>query len=527
MPRRARAAIEPLELRRLLSAAFTLDPTWGTGGFTTKPADTAALDAVDDLAVGADGSVVSIASGAGDQVIRYTAAGTVDNSFGISGRFILSFDANAIAVQPDGKILVAGNNTILRLKTNGDVDGDFGAGGILALDSAGAFITSAEDIVVNPTTGGITLLRSATVNGAGSAPEAVITHIKSTGNLDSAFAGSGTSVFRIPSLAAGITNLEALALTPDGQMLIGGTGLSFAQITVARVSDVGVVDGGFKINLATTIDTTLDAITADPTTGDTLLLTHTPIAVAGPTVTQFDSTGAQQGAFTIAPLHATDSATAIAARGGASVVVGFQPYAIARLASNQIAPGVFLGPDKILTVNGTLASDNILINRSNTQLRITRNGARTFVDRANVTGITIAGRDGDDALTVTVDIPTTVTGDAGNDTITTAGGNDVLSGGDGNDFLGAGGGKDVLLGGVGADQLYGGSGNDKLAGEGGKDRLFGGSGNDQIDGGAGDDKLYGESGNDKLFGGRGNDLLDGGSGDDQFFPGEGTDTVMS
>jgi hypothetical protein len=65
-------------------------------------------------------------------------------------------------------------------------------------------------------------------------------------------------------------------------------------------------------------------------------------------------------------------------------------------------------------------------------------------------------------------------------------------------------GSDSLLGGGGPDKLIGGPGNDRLAGRAGDDLIFGGPGNDSILGGAG---------NDVLRGGPGNDMIEGGSGE--------------
>jgi hypothetical protein len=68
-------------------------------------------------------------------------------------------------------------------------------------------------------------------------------------------------------------------------------------------------------------------------------------------------------------------------------------------------------------------------------------------------------------------------------------------------------GRDTLLGGSGPDKLIGGDGNDKLAGRGGDDLLFGGGGNDEILGGSGDDVIRGGGGRDTLVGGSGENVI--------------------
>ena len=96
--------------------------------------------------------------------------------------------------------------------------------------------------------------------------------------------------------------------------------------------------------------------------------------------------------------------------------------------------------------------------------------SKTFASGVN--GVSITGGNGNDAITVSqnVPIPATIHGGAGND---------------------------VIEGGGGADQIYGDAGNDVLFGGGGEDSINGGSGNDSLDGGPGADQLYGGGGSDK------------------------------
>ena len=67
-------------------------------------------------------------------------------------------------------------------------------------------------------------------------------------------------------------------------------------------------------------------------------------------------------------------------------------------------------------------------------------------------------------------------------------------------------GNDTLIGGSGPDKLIGGEGNDKVAGRGGSDLLYGGPGNDELLGGAGNDVLRG-GGTDVMNGGSGHNTL--------------------
>lgn len=79
-------------------------------------------------------------------LLRLTANGALDNSFGSSGKVLTSFGPNdetlnSVALQPDGKIVAVGNaqwgtyfdTAALRLNTNGTLDGSFGSGGKLRI----------------------------------------------------------------------------------------------------------------------------------------------------------------------------------------------------------------------------------------------------------------------------------------------------------------------------------------------------------------------------------------------------------
>lgn len=68
-------------------------------------------------------------------------------------------------------------------------------------------------------------------------------------------------------------------------------------------------------------------------------------------------------------------------------------------------------------------------------------------------------------------------------------------------------GRDTLIGGSGADKLIGGEGNDKLAGRGGDDLIYGGGGNDELLGGPGNDVLRGGEGSDTVLGGPGENVV--------------------
>ncbi len=145
--------------------------------------------------------------------------------------------------------------------------------------------------------------------------------------------------------------------------------------------------------------------------------------------------------------------------------------------------------------------------------------------RALVRSISIRGGDGDDQLSNSSNMPVSLYGQGGNDTLNGGSANDTIRGGDGNDILRGGGGDDSVLGEAGNDELYGNDGNDRVDGGEGDDRIRGGEGDDVLFGGNGRDQLLGESGSDTLVGGELRDYLYGGLGNDILRGGDGNDVL--
>jgi Ca2+-binding RTX toxin-like protein len=90
---------------------------------------------------------------------------------------------------------------------------------------------------------------------------------------------------------------------------------------------------------------------------------------------------------------------------------------------------------------------------------------------------------GDDKARVTpeVEIPVSMRGGPGRDTLVGGSGDDKLNGGDGGDKLIGRDGDDLLIGGAASDNMFGGRGNDVLRGGFGLDYLSGGPGQNRLE----------------------------------------------
>src|SRR6516165_699546 len=118
--RRMRFAVESLEGRVLMSGlpAGALDPRFGMGGIV-RTAFAVGGETANAVALQPDGKIVVVGgqgtlSGASWVVTRYNSDGSLDATFGNGGEVVMPFPASqvgaalSVLIQPDGKIVVGG-----------------------------------------------------------------------------------------------------------------------------------------------------------------------------------------------------------------------------------------------------------------------------------------------------------------------------------------------------------------------------------------------------------------------------------
>jgi uncharacterized delta-60 repeat protein len=153
-------------------------------------------------------------------LVRYTATGQLDSTFGTNGRVVTDVGThfqdfgNAVALQSDGKVVVVGSSGndfgMSRYDADGSLDATFGTGGKVRTDILGA--DEAHAVIVQ-SDGKIVVAGDA--NGFG------IARYLSNGALDPTFAGDGTTTIRFSQ--SGTDRGAAVAVQADGRYIVAGT----------------------------------------------------------------------------------------------------------------------------------------------------------------------------------------------------------------------------------------------------------------------------------------------------------------
>jgi len=233
-----------------------LDSSFGTLGTQTTDFG-GGNDSANALAIQSDGKIVVVGASVGSissdfAVARYLPDGQLDAVFGDHGKVVTDFGgdevANAVAIQADGKIVVAGTRTRLggsdfvlaRYGTDGTLDPSFDGDGKRVSDIDGDDFAQALAIQAD----GKIVVGGTRTNSNGSAFSLV--RYNPDGSFDTTFNGNGKRLTRFGGDDLG----QGVAIQADGKIVLAGTrtnstGSSFA---LARFNPDGSFDTGFNGN---------------------------------------------------------------------------------------------------------------------------------------------------------------------------------------------------------------------------------------------------------------------------------------
>lgn len=180
------------------------------------------------------------AGGTSGFVLRLTSSGALDTTFSEDGSTsVLTGRIWGMARQSDGKIIVVGeSNTehffVARLNADGSPDGTWDTDGVTEAGPAGH--ADAEAVAIQ-SDGKIVAVGSA--GDAYTNDYAIARYNSSDGGLDASFSGDG-----IASQSVGNFDVaDSVAIQPNGSVLVGGQ--EFGSFAVTRFLATGVLDSGF------------------------------------------------------------------------------------------------------------------------------------------------------------------------------------------------------------------------------------------------------------------------------------------
>lgn len=238
----------------------SLDPTFGGSGvvFTTIGTHSEAQD----LAIQSDGKI--IVAGTSSQastyddfaVARYLPDGTLDEDFGTDGVVTTTFgpagsmeEARSVELYGDGRIVAAGKSNddvaLVRYLANGTLDPAFGTGGKVKINLGSSF-DQIVNMALQPDGKIVATVYTGTANAF------TLIRLTTTGSLDPSFGTAGKATFTLPIGSGGGYSLALLA---DGKILVGGSsdttpGIVFgpppgAEFALVRFNADGSIDSTF------------------------------------------------------------------------------------------------------------------------------------------------------------------------------------------------------------------------------------------------------------------------------------------
>jgi len=246
----------------------TLDTSFGTLGIASITIGTGSATA-NAMALQADGKIVvvghtDVGGGAIDfAVARFNTDGSLDTSFDSDGKVttplvaLVQDYAFAVAVQPDGKIVVAGHTSsdfgVVRYNADGSLDGGFDNDGIV-VTTVGAIDAYAYAIALQAD-GKIVVVGNALV-GVGQRGLAVVRY-NANGSLDNSFGVAGKVITSLAGL--GLEGAETVVVQPDGKIVIAGEYVSSQSpndldLAVLRYNSNGGLDTSFDTDGIATLD---------------------------------------------------------------------------------------------------------------------------------------------------------------------------------------------------------------------------------------------------------------------------------
>jgi uncharacterized delta-60 repeat protein len=316
---------------------------------------------------------------------RFTAAGSLDATFGLNGSVVLTSSGGSsdeaisgIAQQSDGKLIAVGTTAsgatraflVVRLTPSGAVDRSFGVDGRAIVSFGGGTSVASSGETAIQLDGRILLVGIVGDASLGQAwcprdADAAVVRLNSDGGLDATFGDGGKARFSVSAC----DSAESIALAPDGSIYIGGVASALSDNTgwlrdpyVARLTSSGHLDPAYGNGGISLVDLGTWMSSSDATDAHLIRQDDGRIVIVADQdgvqqmITRLLETGSYPGALGFSSMLQNVSASAtsvsIAVRrmsGSSGVVrVGYATHA-----SSYMTPS-----DALLGISGTLSWAN-------------------------------------------------------------------------------------------------------------------------------------------------------------------------
>jgi len=230
-----------------------------------------------DATIQSDGKIVQVGMGIDNShthyfaIVRYNQNGTIDNSFGTSGKVLTTIGnaapyARSVIVQPDSKILVGGYSAsaasfpvcfaLARYNSNGFLDNAFGTGGKVttyfgAGGSSGNNLDDDEAYCIALQPDGKIILAGYSYLGSDTFTTFALARYNTNGSLDNTFGIGGKVRMQVPGYKGSL--LRAITLQEDNKIIAVGSCCNMEQcydqnFVVARYNTNGLLDSTFGTN---------------------------------------------------------------------------------------------------------------------------------------------------------------------------------------------------------------------------------------------------------------------------------------
>ncbi len=239
------------------NANGTLNTDFGSGGKVLTPVGAAADEAY-AVAIQTDGKIVVAGHSSGKfAVVRYNPDGSLDAGFGTAGKVITTLPgfalAEAVAIQTDGKIILVGwcdspsKYAVVRYNADGSPDSSFGTGGQAVIPVGTTAVGGLAHAVAVQTDGKIIVAGDVGVDMGQSVPSRFsAVRLTANGALDSSFGTGGKVVTAIT--AGGNSKIYDVIVQPDGKIVASGVNdmpPSGSDTAIVRYNPDGSPDSSF------------------------------------------------------------------------------------------------------------------------------------------------------------------------------------------------------------------------------------------------------------------------------------------